>query len=150
MNELEATVRALRDAPYYNAGLGTSTIENEAADLLESQKKEIEGLKEKNAVLNEKQKYLELAFKNDGKCMLCEYRGTNCDCPPCCDCVAISVDFLPEPETKTIQEWAALDGIKVYDPDGFDRTDPLLMERKITKAEYDAGILRCTVLIRAD
>ena len=29
-------VRALRDAPNYNAGLGTSTLEDEAADLIES------------------------------------------------------------------------------------------------------------------
>ena len=48
-------------------------------------------------------------------------------------------------EVKTLQEWAKLDGIKILDPDGFDRTDMQLMERKFTKEEYQAGIMMCTI-----
>jgi hypothetical protein len=46
---------------------------------------------------------------------------------------------------RTLQEWAALDGIRIIDPDGFDRTDPLLMERKFTREEFCRGIFLCTV-----
>lgn len=47
---------------------------------------------------------------------------------------------------KTLQEWAKLDAYKIADPDGFDRTDPQLMERLFTKEEYNAGIWRCTLV----
>jgi hypothetical protein len=48
-------------------------------------------------------------------------------------------------ETKTLEEWAKLDGITILDPDGFDRTDLDLWERKFTKAQYDKGICNCTI-----
>jgi hypothetical protein len=51
-------------------------------------------------------------------------------------------------ERKTVQEWADLDGIEIWDPDGFDRSDPDLWERKVTKEEYLAGISYCTVCMK--
>ena len=36
-NNVDLIVRALREAPNYNTGIGTSTIEDEAADLIELQ-----------------------------------------------------------------------------------------------------------------
>jgi hypothetical protein len=47
--------------------------------------------------------------------------------------------------TKTLQEWADLDGVKILDPDGFDRTDPELWERQFTKEEFMRGIANCTI-----
>jgi len=37
MPDVAKMVKALRNAPNYNAGLGTSTIEDEAADIIEQQ-----------------------------------------------------------------------------------------------------------------
>lgn len=45
----------------------------------------------------------------------------------------------------TINEWAALDKIQILDPDGFDRSDPMLFERKITLNEYRRGLPFCTI-----
>lgn len=45
----------------------------------------------------------------------------------------------------TIQEWAMLDRIEILDPDGFDRRDPLLWERKISIDEYRRGLPFCTI-----
>ena len=45
----------------------------------------------------------------------------------------------------TIEDWATLDGLQVLDPDGFDRSDPLLWERKFTREEYMAGLPFCTI-----
>ena len=52
--------------------------------------------------------------------------------------------------TKTLQEWAALDGIQMLDPDGFDRTDDKLFERQFTKEEYDTGLIKCTIFQKAE
>jgi hypothetical protein len=35
----------------------------------------------------------------------------------------------------------------MYDPDGFDRTDPHLFERYFTRGEYERGMVSCTVAI---
>jgi len=51
-------------------------------------------------------------------------------------------------ETKTLQEWADIDGLIIYDPDGFDRSDPEIMSRKFTRQEYDAGIMLCSIVGR--
>lgn len=52
----------------------------------------------------------------------------------------------PEAEERhTIQEWAALYGFEVLDPDGFDRKDPHLMSRLFTKKEWAAGWPHCTL-----
>lgn len=48
-------------------------------------------------------------------------------------------------DLKTIQEWASLDGIEIIDPDGFDRRDPLLWEKKISLEEFQRGKLLCTI-----
>lgn len=47
---------------------------------------------------------------------------------------------------KTIQEWAKDIGYVVLDPDGFDRKDPNLMIKKITKEEFDRGFIYCTIM----
>lgn len=49
-------------------------------------------------------------------------------------------------ERKTLQEWADIDGLIIYDPDGFDRTDPEVMTRKRTREEYMQGVYRCSVM----
>jgi hypothetical protein len=51
-------------------------------------------------------------------------------------------------EVRTIQEWAAKDGMVMLDPDGFNRKDPLLMYRKFTQEQYDAGVGVCTMRYR--
>jgi len=82
-----------------------------------------------------------------------------------CEPIMIDVDFLTETntdvasefvftlcsedfamETKTLQEWADIDGLIIYDPDGFDRSDPEIMSRKFTRQEYDAGIMLCSII----
>jgi hypothetical protein len=82
--------------------------------------------------------------QSDGKC-LGYGRGENDD-EPCVQCANCPICTAYEPEKKSINEWAAMDGICVLDPDGFDRSDPYVLEREITKAEYVAGIERCTVM----
>jgi hypothetical protein len=47
-------------------------------------------------------------------------------------------------ELRTLQEWSSILGITILDPDGFDRTDPMLMERKFTLSEFNQGIVSCT------
>ena len=49
-----------------------------------------------------------------------------------------------EMEVRTLDAWAALDGIYILDPDGFDRSDPKLRERLFTKQQYINGMLRST------
>lgn len=39
-------------------------------------------------------------------------------------------------ELKTIEEWEKEFDIKIYDPDGFDRSDPHLYERLFSKQEF--------------
>lgn len=53
---------------------------------------------------------------------------------------------MDKEERKTIQEWTKEDGYKILDPDGFDRTDPNLMTKKITKVEFNRGVSLCTVI----
>ena len=48
-------------------------------------------------------------------------------------------------DRKTLKQWADMDGIKILDPDGFDRTDPLLWERLFTRGEFNKGIIYCTI-----
>lgn len=113
-------------------------------DRLEQAEAEVERLRE--ALEIAQQGYVDCMSaerQTNGACL--GYGRSDCDDEPCEQCRECPQNSAYEQE-KTISEWAALDGIKVYDPDGFDRTDPLLWERKITKAEYDAGIMRCTVM----
>lgn len=39
-------------------------------------------------------------------------------------------------ELKTIREWENVTGIRVLDPDGFDRKDEHLYDRKFTKDDF--------------
>jgi len=55
-------------------------------------------------------------------------------------------EIVMETETKTLQEWADIDGLIICDPDGFDRSDPEIMSRKFTRQEYDAGIMLCSII----
>lgn len=48
-------------------------------------------------------------------------------------------------ERKTIAEWSEEFGFSIMDPDGFDRTDPNLMDRNFTLAEFADGALMSTV-----
>jgi hypothetical protein len=49
-------------------------------------------------------------------------------------------------ERKTIKEWEPIFNVEIYDPDGFDRTDPELYNRKFTKAEFEQGMLMSTCI----
>lgn len=42
---------------------------------------------------------------------------------------------------RTIEEWGAITGLRVVDPDGFDRTDPELWTRRFTEAEFQRGAM---------
>lgn len=53
---------------------------------------------------------------------------------------------MSEPVRRNLDQWAALYGVIILDPDGFDRTDPLLHERMFTQEEFEAGLYRCTIL----
>lgn len=45
----------------------------------------------------------------------------------------------------TLAEWSQLAGIRIIDPDGFDRTDPHLWERGFTLDEFERGIPHSTI-----
>jgi hypothetical protein len=45
----------------------------------------------------------------------------------------------------TIREWEKIKGVKILDPDGFDRKDPNLMERLFTEQEFNEGMMLSTV-----
>jgi hypothetical protein len=52
------------------------------------------------------------------------------------------------PNAKTILEWCKIKNVKLYDPDGFDRTDMNLFENKYTEEEFDYGIIFSTCAIK--
>jgi hypothetical protein len=49
-------------------------------------------------------------------------------------------------ERKTIKEWEPIFQVEIYDPDGFDRTDPDLYSRKFTREEFEQGMLMSTCI----
>lgn len=51
-------------------------------------------------------------------------------------------------ERKTLAGWGKEYGIRVVNPDGFDRKDPQLWTRLYTQAEWEEGYPTCTVMIR--
>lgn len=51
---------------------------------------------------------------------------------------------------KTIKQWEKEYNITVLDPDGFDRSDPHLMERLFTREEWERGFPFCTLLLPPD
>lgn len=55
---------------------------------------------------------------------------------------------MKEFEKKTINEWCDRHNIIMLDPDGFDRTDPELFERKFTEQEFMAGLYRSTIRMK--
>lgn len=46
---------------------------------------------------------------------------------------------------RTIRQWERKTGVRILDPDGFDRRDPLLYRRPLTWEEFSAGLAGCTV-----
>jgi hypothetical protein len=62
----------------------------------------------------------------------------------CSKCEEAAVDFLEI--KKTIGEWAKERGIKVLDPDGFDRTRPDLWEMIFTEDEFEKGLMGSTIM----
>lgn len=46
----------------------------------------------------------------------------------------------------SLSDWMILTGIEVWDPDGFDRTDPNVMSRGYTFKEFEQGSLRSTCM----
>lgn len=61
LDDIREIVKALREAPNYNAGLGTSTLEDEAADLIDELTAEVKRWvdKHKQAALNFQQENAE-------------------------------------------------------------------------------------------
>jgi hypothetical protein len=56
-----------------------------------------------------------------------------------------SVNLKTGEVKKTINEWGKFYGIRVLDPDGFDRSDPNLYTKLFTKEEFKKGLPFCTV-----
>jgi len=46
---------------------------------------------------------------------------------------------------KTITEWEKETGVKILDPDGFDRSNPNLYDLEFTKEEFIKGVLGSTI-----
>lgn len=56
--------------------------------------------------------------------------------------------MTPSPDTErryTIRQWEKLKGIKILDPDGFNRKNPDLMECLFTEQEFDDGAMGSTI-----
>lgn len=47
----------------------------------------------------------------------------------------------------TIKEWESLLKVNILNYEGFDKSDPLLFEKKISKEDFEAGLVKCTVQI---
>lgn len=50
---------------------------------------------------------------------------------------------------RKISEWEIIKGIRIIDPDGFDRMDPNLYEKYFTEDEFDRAILTCTIEMKS-
>jgi hypothetical protein len=59
--------------------------------------------------------------------------------------IGYGLDKKEEEDKKTIEEWEEIKQIKILDPDGFDRTDDKLYDRKFTEEEFDKGLMFSTV-----
>ena len=51
-------------------------------------------------------------------------------------------------ERKTISQWEEIFNVKIIDPDGFDRSDPKLMECKFTREEFEKGMMLSSIEAR--
>lgn len=52
-------------------------------------------------------------------------------------------------QRRTIGQWERAYGVRIIDPDGFDRRDPLLYSRRLSRSEFLAGAIGCTLEIKA-
>lgn len=50
---------------------------------------------------------------------------------------------------RTIRQWERKIRMRILDPDGFDRHDPLLYRRLLTWEEFAAGLTGCTIAMPA-
>ena len=58
-------------------------------------------------------------------------------------------DWKPNDEfLYTIKQWEIIKGVRILDPDGFNRTDPKLYERFFSEKEFDEALLYCTIEIK--
>jgi hypothetical protein len=53
-------------------------------------------------------------------------------------------------DKKLISSWEIIYDIKIYDPDGWDRTDPYLFNRYYTREEFETGITFSTCITGED
>ena len=51
-------------------------------------------------------------------------------------------------ERKTISQWEEIFNVRIIDPDGFDRSDPKLRERKFTREEFEKGMMLSSIEAR--
>jgi len=56
-------------------------------------------------------------------------------------------DCIYNDKTKTIEDWSKEYGIEMMDPDGFDRKDPELFNRKFTREQFNKAVGRCTIQV---
>jgi len=80
MSNYDELIKALRDAPYYNGGLGTSTLENEAADAIIALRARADHAeKERDAAVDDLREYA-------SPCELCKNNTPEtADMCRCCD-----------------------------------------------------------------
>jgi hypothetical protein len=53
-------------------------------------------------------------------------------------------------EKKTINEWEKVFDVVIYDPDGFDRSNPNLYNELFTRDEFLKGMYLSTIMMKAD
>ena len=70
-------IKALRDAPNYNAGFGTATLEDEAADLIESLQAQLAESQRRERAAVEDLEWLMLRGDSADCCTLCEHDHTH-------------------------------------------------------------------------
>ncbi len=52
-------------------------------------------------------------------------------------------------ELKTLNEWAIEYDVRIIDPDGFDRKDPYLLSKLISREEFEKGLPLCSIESKA-
>lgn len=60
---------------------------------------------------------------------------------------ALDATIGKKPLREWAEEYAQEKDITLYDPDGFDRTDPDIWDREYTRAEFERGLFASTVLM---
>lgn len=51
---------------------------------------------------------------------------------------------------KTIKDWEKVYGVRVIDPDGFNRKDPKLYEKEFTQKEFERGLVYSSIWYTID